>query len=128
MRAVDTNILVRVIIRDDSRQLVAAESFVAEGAWVSVLALAEACWVLSTVYQLTASELVTAIEMWSNHRDFVLDEAETVAAALELIPRQARSGGFSDCLIHWNWRGKPVTFPWALSTAVSARSMACKRL
>jgi len=98
MRAVDTNVLVRVIIRDDSRQVAAAESFVAEGAWVSVLALAEAIWVLSTVYQLNASELVSAIEMWSNHRDFVLDEAEAVAAALELF-RAKPALGFSDCLI-----------------------------
>ena len=70
----------------------------AEGAWVSVLALAEAIWVLSTVYQLNASELVSAIEMWSNHRDFVLDEAEAVAAALELF-RAKPALGFSDCLI-----------------------------
>ena len=35
MRAVDTNVLVRIITRDDTRQLVAAEDFVKKGAWVS---------------------------------------------------------------------------------------------
>ena len=50
MRAVDTNVLVRLITRDDSRQAASAESFVEKGAWVSVLALTEAAWVLSTVY------------------------------------------------------------------------------
>jgi predicted nucleic-acid-binding protein len=49
MRAVDTNVLVRLIARDDSRQAVSAEAFVEHGAWVSVLALAEATWVLATV-------------------------------------------------------------------------------
>jgi len=45
MRAIDTNVLVRLITRDDSRQAAAAEAFVENGAWVSVLALAEATWV-----------------------------------------------------------------------------------
>ncbi len=52
MRAIDANILVRLIIRDDSRQAAAAETFVEDGAWVSVLALAETASVLSTVYEL----------------------------------------------------------------------------
>lgn len=34
MRAVDTNILVRLITRDDARQVAVAEAFVARGAWV----------------------------------------------------------------------------------------------
>ena len=69
MRAIDTNVLVRLIARDDSRQVASAESFVAGGAWVSVLALAEAMWVLATVYKLSAEELGRAIEMLINHRD-----------------------------------------------------------
>ena len=46
MRAVDTNVLVRLIARDDSRQTASAEAFIEKGAWVSVLALAESTWVL----------------------------------------------------------------------------------
>ncbi len=42
----DTNVLVRLIARDDARQTAAAETFIAGGAWVSVSALAEATWVL----------------------------------------------------------------------------------
>ena len=42
MRAVDTNVLVRLMTRDDSRQVAAAEAFVAAGAWVPQLAVAEA--------------------------------------------------------------------------------------
>ena len=34
VRAVDTNILVRLITRDDARQVAVAEAFVARGAWV----------------------------------------------------------------------------------------------
>ncbi|PYM14383.1 MAG: PIN domain-containing protein, partial [Candidatus Rokuibacteriota bacterium] len=46
MRAVDTNLLVRLIVRDDVKQVSAADNFVDRGAWVSHLALAEATWVL----------------------------------------------------------------------------------
>jgi predicted nucleic-acid-binding protein len=56
MRAVDTNILVRLIARDDPRQTAAAEAFIVNGAWVSLLALAEAVWVLGTVYDLNAED------------------------------------------------------------------------
>ena len=63
MRAVDTNVLVRLLTRDDATQLAAAEAFVKNGAWVSHLALAEAIWVLTAVYELNATALATAIEM-----------------------------------------------------------------
>ena len=60
MRAIDTNVLVRLITRDDARQAKSAEAFVEKGAWVSVLALAEATWVLASVYGCSAADLVTA--------------------------------------------------------------------
>jgi predicted nucleic-acid-binding protein len=40
MRAIDTNVLVRLPARDDERQVAAAEAFVEKGAWVPQLALA----------------------------------------------------------------------------------------
>jgi predicted nucleic-acid-binding protein len=98
MRAVDTNVLVRLIVRDDSRQTAAAESFIEKGAWVPMLALAEAGWVLTTVYELSSKDLARAIEMLLNHRDLVLQDADTVAAALELF-RAKPALGFSDCLM-----------------------------
>jgi len=39
MRAVDTNVLVRLLARDDAKQLASAEVFVRAGAWVSLLVL-----------------------------------------------------------------------------------------
>ena len=46
MRAVDTNVLVRLLARDDAKQATAAEAFVNPGAWVSHLVLVETVWVL----------------------------------------------------------------------------------
>ena len=42
MPAVDTNVLVRLVVRDDANQVRAAEEFIASGAWVSHLMLAQA--------------------------------------------------------------------------------------
>jgi predicted nucleic-acid-binding protein len=98
MRAVDTNVVVRLVTRDDSGQATSAERFVEKGAWISVLVLAEATWVLATVYELASKELALAIEMLLNHRDLVLQDADAVADALELF-RAKPVLGFSDCLI-----------------------------
>jgi predicted nucleic-acid-binding protein len=37
----DTNVLVRLLARDDSKEAKAADQFIAKGAWVSHLVLAE---------------------------------------------------------------------------------------
>lgn len=98
MRAVDTNVLVRLVARDDAKQVSSAEAFVEKGAWVPQLALAEATWVLSAVYDLDATAIATAIQMLLNHRDLTLEESDVVSNALETFRRRPALG-FSDCLL-----------------------------
>ena len=98
MRSGDTNVLVRLITRDDSRQATAADAFIEQGAWISVLAVAEAAWVLAAVYGRSAAELAAALEMLLNHRSLTIQEPEVVRAALTLF-RARPSLGFSDCLM-----------------------------
>jgi predicted nucleic-acid-binding protein len=98
MRAVDTNVLVRLVTRDDRKQVAAAESFISKGAWVSTLVLAESTWVLAAVYELTPAEIATVVDMLLHHRDLTIQDSETVAAALEHYRRRPTLG-FSDCLI-----------------------------
>src|SRR5437867_576761 len=98
MRAVNTNVLVRLITRDDVRQVAAAESFVAAGAWVSHVVLVETTWVLSAVYGLGPTAIATAVEMLLNHQHLTISDADVVAAALEQHRRMARRS-FSDCLV-----------------------------
>lgn len=98
MRAVDTNVLVRLVTRDDPRQVTAAEAFVARGAWVSHIVLVEAIWVLMSVYELDAPAVATALDMLLNHRDLTVQDAEAVAAALDQY--RAKAGvSFCDCLV-----------------------------
>lgn len=98
MPAVDTNVLVRLITRDDAKQAAAAEAFVASGAWVSVLALAEAVWVLTSAYALNARRVADAIEMLLDHKHLVLQDRDVVASALAQF-RAKPVLGFSDCLL-----------------------------
>jgi predicted nucleic-acid-binding protein len=98
MRAVDTNVLVRMLARDDPKQARAADDFVVPGAWVSLLALAETFWVLTTVYARDAAEIGASVEQLLNHKDLVLQDREVVAAALEIF-RSRPALGFTDCVL-----------------------------
>jgi predicted nucleic-acid-binding protein len=98
MRAIDTNVLVRLAARDDPNQVARAEAFISNGAWVSTIVLVEAIWVLSTVYDLGPSELAAAVEMFLNHQELSLQEPDAVTAALAHY-RKRPSLGFSDCLV-----------------------------
>ena len=98
MRAVDTNVLVRLMTRDEARQVVAAEAFVARGAWVPQLAIAEATWVLASVYDRDSEAIATAVEMLLSHEYLTIQDSEVVAAAVVQF-RQWPKVGFSDCLM-----------------------------
>jgi len=98
MRAVDTNVLVRIVTRDDAQQTEAADAFIATGAWVSQLVLAEAMWVLSSVYDLGPEKIAKAVEMLLYHQSLTVQDADVVKAALEHFRRRPALG-FSDCLI-----------------------------
>ena len=98
MRAVDTNVLVRLITRDDPRQFAAASRWVEGEVWVSLHAIAEAVWVLSTDYERGPSEVASAVETLLNHKELTLQDAEVVAAALARFHERPQVS-FSDCLL-----------------------------
>ena len=97
MRAADTNLLVRIITRDDEAQAGAAEKFVAPGAFIPHIVLVETVWVLDAVYSLGRRQLATAVDMLLNHQCLAVQNADVVAAALKHF-RQHAGVGFSDCL------------------------------
>jgi len=98
MRAVDTNVLVRLVTRDDPKRVATAEAFVAPGAWVPQLALAEATWVLASVYDRSAEAIARAVEMLLQHEHLTVQDPEVVAAAVAQFRRKP-AVGFSDCLM-----------------------------
>ena len=98
MRAVDTNVIVRLAIRDDAEQVAVAEAYIAGGAWVSLLALAEMAWVLQVTYQRSPSAIAGTVDMLLQLEQLTLQDADAVAAALEHYRRKPALG-FTDCLI-----------------------------
>ncbi len=97
MRAADTNILVRLIVRDDPPQVAAAEAFLLPGAWASHLVLAECAFVLGTVYEFDAAQIAAALDMFLAHSTLMLQDPDVVALALAHFRRKP-SLGFFDCL------------------------------
>lgn len=98
MLALDTNVLVRLLARDDAKQAAAADAAVAKGAWVSHLVLAECVWVLDAVYGRTPRQLIAALDLLLAHEHLVLQDADVVASALAHF-RAKPAMGFSDCLV-----------------------------
>jgi predicted nucleic-acid-binding protein len=98
MRAVDTNILIRLIVRDDPKQVATAETFIEKGGWVSHLVLVEATWVLSSVYEKDARSVAASIGMLLNHKTLSIQDGEVVSAALEHFQKHPAIG-FSDCMV-----------------------------
>ena len=99
MRAIDTNVIVRLATRDDKTQVAAAEKYIAErGAWVSHLVLVEVAWVLDSVYEFERAQIATAIGILLDQEHLVVQERDVVAAALELY-RAGTGSDFADCMI-----------------------------
>jgi predicted nucleic-acid-binding protein len=98
MHAIDTNVLVRLLVRDDLRQLEAAERFIAKGAWIPHLVLVETLWVLDAVYERSAQQVAAAVERRLAHAQLTLQDADVIAAALGQF-RTKPNLGFSDCLV-----------------------------
>jgi len=102
MIGLDTNVLVRYIMQDDSKQSPLAnrliESCTAQSpGFVSIVALIEVVWVLSSCYELGNPELIAALEALLHAKELVVERAETVWKAVRQF--QTASADFADCLI-----------------------------
>ena len=98
MRAADTNVLVRLVTRDDERQLAAAAAFVQNMVWVSHVVLAETVWVLQRAYRFDSARIASAVDIFLKHETVTLQDADVVAAALDHY-RGRTKVGFTDCLV-----------------------------
>jgi predicted nucleic-acid-binding protein len=97
MRAVDTNVLVRIVVCDEPKQLAAATRFVQGGAWIPLIVLVETVWVLSSFYELSRREIAETIDVLLNHQSLSVQDSEVVTAALGAF-RNTGGVEFSDCL------------------------------
>ena len=98
MVSVDTNILVRIITRDDAEQADRSEAFIKKGAWVSHVVLAETVWVLARAYGRTIHQQIETIEVLLGHEHLRLEDMKVVEDALKAFKKRPAIG-FSDYLI-----------------------------
>ena len=98
MRAIDTNVLVRLIVRDDAKQLRIAQDFINSGVWVSHVVLVETLWVLESVYEIERRGIAETVETVLDHPDLTIQDAVAVSAALATFRKRPKVD-FSDCLI-----------------------------
>jgi len=98
MHAPDTNVLIRLLVRDDPLQLAVAEEFVDSGVWVSLLVLMETVWVLESVYKRKPEQIAEGLEMLLNAEQISVQDTQIARDALCLYRKHPKVG-FSDCLI-----------------------------
>lgn len=98
MRAVDTNIVVRLITRDDERQAAAAERVVKGGVWLSIVAVSEVAWVLASLYELPRDRVADSIALLLRHEHITLEHATAIERTLEVF-RRTSGVSFADCLL-----------------------------
>ena len=96
MLAIDTNIVVRLIMGDDPGQAALVRALVAAGSvWVSRTVLLETNWVLESNYGLDESKIRDAFRSLLGRDNVVTEEKTSVAAALALAEQGVE---FADAL------------------------------
>lgn len=82
MRAIDTNVLVRLITNDPLEQAETAERFVEPGARVPLLVTVEAIWVLESVYRFSQSRVATILDLLLENDRLVFEAHEIIRKAV----------------------------------------------
>jgi predicted nucleic-acid-binding protein len=85
MTAIDTNVLLRVIIRDDKQQAARAVAFLEreEKVFLAKTVLLEVEWVLRSTYKYARSEVLSALRAVLSINNAEIEDAGAVAQAIE---------------------------------------------
>ncbi len=103
MLGVDTNVLVRYLIRDDQQQYEKARRMIdrevtkGEPVLVSLLVLLETEWVLRSRYELQKSDIVAAFSALLDTADLAFEDEPSVEHAI--YSWKDSTADFADCLI-----------------------------
>lgn len=103
MIAVDTNILVRLLVADDAAQLDKARRLFDRQAaepgsiWISQSVLVELVWVLTRTYARPREQVLSALRALSSNATVRLDGAEDVSTAVAMYA--SSKADFADCLL-----------------------------
>jgi predicted nucleic-acid-binding protein len=88
MRAVDTNVVVRLLRQDDPKQAAIAEKlFASSEIWIAKTVLLETDWVLRSAYAVGASEVTVALNKLVRLPNVVVEDRPGVVTALHLAEK-----------------------------------------
>jgi predicted nucleic-acid-binding protein len=96
VRAVDTNVLARILLADDEEQSPKAVAVLMEGAYVPLTVLLETAWVLSSVGQFDRRQVSTALREVVSAESVAVDDPDLIEW---ILSRYEAGAGFSD-LVH----------------------------
>ena len=108
MIGIDTNVLVRYLVRDDEVQftkalaLIRRETAAGRRILISLVVLLETEWVLRSRYRLRKDDIRAAISGLLDTSDFDLESEPSVEAALHVWTKSRAE--FADCLIGVHYR------------------------
>lgn len=130
MIAVDTNVLVRVLVDDPSapeQSALAHQLLLVHGeAWVSQVVQVETVWVLESTFGFAKAEILEALQALARQQQGLrLENAEAFATAVALFEDSAAD--FADCLILANAQQRQrtlYTFDRKLGRLHGARKLA----
>lgn len=95
MRAFDTNILLRLIVRDDADQVAKAEALLDESFLLLPTVILETVWALGSIYELPRDRIVLGIRQMLGHVNATALSGDVVGWALD---RYELGGDFADML------------------------------
>ena len=103
MIGLDTNVLVRFLVKDEPRQAAKATAYMYEACsrneslWLSHIVLCELVWVLESAYNHPKAAILDVLERLLLTQQFAVERKDDVWAAIEQYRNQA--GDFSDHLL-----------------------------
>ena len=102
MIGLDTNVLVRYIMQDDSRHSPKATRLIESldgdnPGYITIVSVIELYWVLTSCYELTGAQVGEAIGAILRTKQFMVERADQVMRALRVFGDG--KADFADCLI-----------------------------
>ena len=103
MIGIDSNVLLRMLVRDHDAQVRAAERFIArhcskaDPGFVSRIVIAEIAWALKRFYAYDRPEIAAAIRGLLNVTELEVESADEIHTAVADF--EVSTAGFADCLL-----------------------------
>jgi predicted nucleic-acid-binding protein len=102
MIGLDTNVLVRYIMKDDPKQSAKAGKLIdalngTNRGFISLVSVVETVWVLSSCYDLNREQVAQALDAMLRTKQFVVEQTDQVLQALRVLV--SSKADFVDCLI-----------------------------